>query len=77
MNKPTRADALAAGLGLAGALLVPAVARAASARSLEPLLAYGTWLDARPNPESLRGRVVLVDVFTFGCYNCQNVTPNL
>ena len=25
----------------------------------------------------MRGKVVLVDVFTFGCYNCQNVVPNL
>ena len=76
MERITRANALVAGLSLA-ALLVPGAVRAAGARTLEPILGYDKWLDVRPTAESLRGRVVLVDVFTFGCYNCQNVTPNL
>ncbi|HEY1728959.1 MAG TPA: thioredoxin-like domain-containing protein [Candidatus Baltobacteraceae bacterium] len=74
----TRRDALVAATLLTGALTFarPRGANAA-ARTLDPILAYGDWLDVRPTAESLQGRVVLVDVFTFACWNCQNVTPNL
>ena len=72
MIRLTRAQSLAALLAL-----VPSFASASAARSLEPLLSYDDWLGVRPTAESLQGRVVLVDVFTFGCYNCQNITPNL
>ena len=38
----------------------------------------GTWLNSEPlNLEALRGRVVLVDFWTFGCYNCRNTLPTL
>ncbi|CAN5177230.1 hypothetical protein BH24GEM2_BH24GEM2_15970 [soil metagenome] len=34
------------------------------------------WLGSRPQtPASLRGKVVLVDFWTFGCYNCLNALP--
>jgi thiol-disulfide isomerase/thioredoxin len=41
-----------------------------------PAIANDTWI----NSESLRlteikGKVVLVEFWTFGCYNCQNVEP--
>jgi|SRR5579872_12667 len=74
----TRREALAATACLAGTFVFgkPQSASAA-ARTLDPLLAYADWLDVRPTAESLQGRVVLVDVFTFACWNCQNVTPNL
>ena len=62
---------------VAGTALLPRAARASGARTLEPILSYGDWLGARPSSASLSGRVVLVDVFTFGCYNCANITPNL
>lgn len=53
-------------------------ARAVStAPTLGPVLAAKTWLNGHPTAASLRGKVVLVDVFTFGCFNCKNVTPNL
>jgi thiol-disulfide isomerase/thioredoxin len=55
----------------------PAPRPAAAAATLEPLLRYGDWLSARPTAADLRGKVVLVDIFTFACYNCKNVTPNL
>lgn len=62
----------------AGAMLVTGRAAAASpVQTLEPILSYPDWLSARPTAASLAGRVVLVDVFTFGCYNCANITPNL
>ena len=71
----SRREVLAAGAMLAGSLWVPATA--ASGRSLTPILEYTDWLGERPTAESLRDRVVLLDVFTFACWNCQNVTPNL
>jgi len=38
----------------------------------------GTWLNSEPlKLENLRGRVVLVDFWTFGCYNCRNTLPTL
>jgi thiol-disulfide isomerase/thioredoxin len=76
-------DLLAAGAGalalLAGAV-VPASAQEPtipSEVSLDPLLRARTWLNGTPSREGLRGKVVLVDVFTFDCINCKNVTPNL
>ena len=74
----TRSQALAAAACLTGTFAFGKPERAsAAARTLDPLLAYGDWLDVRPTAESLQGRVVLVDVFTFACWNCANVTPNL
>ncbi len=38
----------------------------------------GTWINSQPMTlENLRGRVVLVDFWTFGCYNCRNTLPTL
>jgi thiol-disulfide isomerase/thioredoxin len=45
--------------------------------SLETLLAAKDWLNGTPSRETLKGKVVLVDVFTFDCFNCRNITPNL
>lgn len=43
-----------------------------------PEFAPGTWLNSEPlTLKSLRGRVVLVDFWTFGCYNCRNTLPFL
>ena len=43
-----------------------------------PAFADGTWLNSDPlTIKSLRGRVVLVDFWTFGCYNCINTLPAL
>ena len=35
------------------------------------------WLNGRATAASLAGKVVIVDVFTFDCINCKNITPNL
>ncbi|MBV9209386.1 MAG: peptide-methionine (R)-S-oxide reductase MsrB [Acidobacteria bacterium] len=43
-----------------------------------PDLAEGEWINSEPlSLAGLRGRVVLVDFWTFGCYNCRNTLPNL
>ena len=63
--------------GLLASPLLATAARAASAPGLQPLSLASGWLGVRVTPASLRGRVVLIDVFTFECINCTNVTPNL
>ena len=41
-----------------------------------PEFGGGTWLNSEPlTLKSLRGRVVLVEFWTFGCYNCRNTLP--
>ncbi|MFN2454479.1 MAG: redoxin domain-containing protein [Pyrinomonadaceae bacterium] len=43
-----------------------------------PALSQGTWINSEPlKLEALRGRVVVVDFWTFGCYNCRNTLPTL
>jgi len=55
----------------------PANLANAGETSLGPVLAPGDWVAARADAASLRGKVVIVDVFTFGCINCRNIVPNL
>jgi len=41
-----------------------------------PEITNSTWINSEPlRLQQLRGRVVLVEFWTFGCYNCQNVEP--
>lgn len=43
-----------------------------------PDFAAGTWINSDPlTLESLRGRVVVVDFWTFACFNCRNTLPSL
>ena len=43
-----------------------------------PEFALGTWINSEPvTLKGLRGRVVLVDFWTFACYNCRNTLPFL
>ena len=59
------------------AFVSPYAARAAST-SLTPVLsATEGWLNGPVDARAIANKVVLVDVFTFGCSNCQNVVPNL
>ncbi len=72
---------------LASAAVVALAGSHASAAAAEPAVAHGaslntlvqarSWLNGKPTRDALRGKVVLVDVFTFDCINCKNVTPNL
>ena len=44
--------------------------------SAAPDLAAGDWINSEPlQLKDLRGRVVLIDFWTFGCYNCRNTLP--
>ena len=41
-----------------------------------PEFAPGTWINSEGlTLKSLRGRVVMVEFWTFGCYNCRNTLP--
>jgi len=65
----------AALLGLA----VPA-GRGASAKRAPDFIGGGRWFNTDGKPltiEGLRGKVVAVEMWTAGCYNCQNVIPDL
>lgn len=46
--------------------------------SLAPEFASGTWINSEPlTLQELRGRVVLIEFWTFGCYNCRNTLPSV
>lgn len=62
-------------IGTISTLRSPASAGAAS--DLAPLFTPGTWLNGSATAPGLRGKVVVVDIFTFGCINCKHVVPNL
>ncbi|HMD02351.1 MAG TPA: redoxin family protein [Candidatus Baltobacteraceae bacterium] len=65
-------------LCLAASFVAAPASAGETSATLAPLFrASGGWLNGTVTPESLKGKVVLVDVFTFDCYNCKNVTPNL
>jgi peptide-methionine (R)-S-oxide reductase len=50
----------------------------ASRATAAPPLADGQWINSDPLAASdLRGHVVLLDFWTFGCYNCVNTLPAL
>ena len=66
----SRPDALA---NIKADLLIPAN-NAPSALEF----ADGTWINSDPlTLEKLRGRVVVVEFWTFGCYNCRNTLPSM
>ena len=76
-------DALDAGANLGSGADVPADTRdefisAQRARKAPEIVADVPWINSDPlTLERLRGRVVLVDFWTFGCYNCRNTLPTL
>ena len=43
-----------------------------------PEIQSSVWINSEPlSNHSLRGKVVLVEFWTFGCYNCRNVEPKI
>lgn len=50
---------------------------AAKAKSA-PALAEGRWINSEPlKLDALKGRVVFVEFWTYGCYNCVNTLPTV
>lgn len=45
--------------------------------SLSRLDGAADWLNGRVNASGLAGKVVVLDIFTVDCSNCQNVVPTL
>ena len=43
-----------------------------------PEISGGEWINSEPlTLQSLRGRVVLIEFWTFACYNCRNTLPTV
>jgi thiol-disulfide isomerase/thioredoxin len=60
---------------VAGGLSVSLQAHATQERPA-PDIANDQWLNGEPRSmQSLRGRVVMIEFWTFGCSNCRNVEP--
>jgi thiol-disulfide isomerase/thioredoxin len=50
----------------------------AGSAPVAPSFAEGTWINSDPlTLDKLRGRVVLVEFWTFGCDNCRNTLPSV
>lgn len=59
-------------------LVLLGAATGAGAASAAPEIAATTWLNSAPvRLADLKGRVALVEFWTFGCYNCRNVEPHV
>jgi thiol-disulfide isomerase/thioredoxin len=68
----TRRNLLLAGL----AALLPQPLLAQSCSAAPEIAGTGPWFNGPPlSLAGLRGKVVLVEFWTFGCYNCRNVEP--
>ena len=51
-------------------------AKAAADSRTAPELAKGNWINSEPlTLKGLNGKVVLIEFWTFGCYNCRNTLP--
>jgi thiol-disulfide isomerase/thioredoxin len=70
-----------AGLLFAALLVVAQIVTVSQAHAqsmnLQRVLAATDWLNSKPTPQIVRGKVVLLDFYTFGCINCKHVQPNL
>jgi thiol-disulfide isomerase/thioredoxin len=70
--------ALAAKANVAVTDLQPDELIAATNAPAAPEFAKGDWINSDPlTLNKLRGRVVLVEFWTFGCYNCRNTLPSV
>jgi thiol-disulfide isomerase/thioredoxin len=57
-------------------LVSPESLQSETKSAVAPEFAPGTWINSEPlTIKSLTGRVVLVEFWTFGCYNCRNTLP--
>ena len=65
-------------MGILLALFAGCVIANAAVGMPAPDITNSVWLNSKPlSPVSLKGKVVLVEFWTFGCYNCRNVEPHV
>jgi peroxiredoxin len=62
---------------LVGALPLGCSAERVSQSTLSSVLGASDWINGPAKAADLAGNVVVLDVFTVDCYNCQNVVPTL
>ena len=73
-----RAPAAKANVALAVSDLQPDELIAPTKAPAAPEFVKANWINSDPlTLEKLRGRVVLVEFWTFGCYNCRNTLPSV
>jgi thiol-disulfide isomerase/thioredoxin len=62
-----------------GGQMIPSRTLTAEAEApTAPEISNGTWINSEPlTLKSLQGRVVLIEFWTFACYNCQNTLPTI
>jgi thiol-disulfide isomerase/thioredoxin len=73
-----RAPAATANVAFAVSDLQPDELIAATKAPAAPAFAEGNWINSDPlTLNKLRGHVVLVEFWTFGCYNCRNTLPSV
>ncbi len=53
------------------------IGAAPAAPGTAPLVSPAEWINGAATTASLRGKVVIADVFTYSCINCRHVVPNL
>ena len=78
MNKLVTKRGYSRFLAIIGALALLAFGplAASSVGSPAPELLNKTWINSEPlHLADLKGKVVMVEFWTFGCYNCRNVQP--
>jgi thiol-disulfide isomerase/thioredoxin len=61
-------------VGLLGTLAFSSISRVYAIQA--PEIVSPTWLNSEPlQLDQLRGKVVMVEFWTFGCWNCRNIEP--
>jgi thiol-disulfide isomerase/thioredoxin len=75
MNRCLHAFAAALSLVVSVEIILPSSAKAVTGVPA-PEIANTIWLNGQPTTfADLKGKVVMVEFWTFGCYNCRNVEP--
>ena len=73
LNSPSSRDKPIALADIKTDMLIPA-----GSAPVAPAFAEGKWINSDPlTIEKLRGRVLLVEFWTFACYNCRNTLPSI
>lgn len=61
-----------------GGQMIPSSMTEETKAAVAPEISSGLWINSEPlTLKSLHGRVVLIEFWTFACYNCRNTLPSL